>query len=150
MQAIGSPVPSASSGAVPNAAGARIASKRSNSAANAAFNVTNGDVFRWRNVWPALARHFDMAVGDIRPVRLEAFMADKDAVWQQAVRRHGLQPSHLADVAAWAFGDFVFGLDHDIATSTARLRATGFRECVDSEAMFVGQLDAYRAARILP
>ncbi|GIK88245.1 MAG: hypothetical protein BroJett026_37260 [Betaproteobacteria bacterium] len=119
-------------------------------AANAAFNVTNGDVFRWRDVWPALARHFGMAVGEVRPVRLEAFMADKDAVWQQAVRRHGLQPSRLADVAAWAFGDFVFGLDHDIATSTARLRATGFRESVDSEAMFVGQLAAYRAARLLP
>jgi hypothetical protein len=24
-------------------------------AANEAFNITNGDVFEWRNVWPALA-----------------------------------------------------------------------------------------------
>jgi hypothetical protein len=23
--------------------------------ANEAFNITNGDVFEWRNVWPALA-----------------------------------------------------------------------------------------------
>jgi hypothetical protein len=34
-------------------------------AANEAFNITNGDVFEWRNVWPALAETLRLARGDL-------------------------------------------------------------------------------------
>jgi nucleoside-diphosphate-sugar epimerase len=37
------------------------------SAVNEIFNVTNGDYFRWINLWPALARYFNMPCGPPRP-----------------------------------------------------------------------------------
>jgi len=43
------------------------------SAANEIFNVTNGDYFRWINLWPALARYFNIPCGDPLPL---------DAVWK--------------------------------------------------------------------
>ena len=119
-------------------------------AANQAINVTNGDVFRWEHAWPRIAAHFGMRTGDIRPMNLETFMRDKDAVWQRVVRRWGLTPSRLDNVAAWAYGDFVFGIDHDIMSSTTRLRQAGFHDVIDSEAMFLHQLRQYRDAKILP
>ena len=33
----------------------RLTPPQSPQAANEAFDITNGDVFEWRNVWPALA-----------------------------------------------------------------------------------------------
>jgi hypothetical protein len=86
----------------------------------------------------------------VRPTNLEAFMRDKDEVWQRVVGRHGLAPSRLDDVAAWAFGDFVMRMDYDIMSSTTRLRQAGFHAVEDSEAMFLSQLARYREARILP
>jgi hypothetical protein len=32
-------------------------------AANEAFNITNGDVFEWRNVWPGIAETLGVEVG---------------------------------------------------------------------------------------
>lgn len=119
-------------------------------AANRAYNVTNGDVFRWERVWPRIAAHFGMRCGDVRPASLEASMRDMEPAWQRVVQRHALRPSRLADVAAFAFGDFVFRLDHDMMSSTTRIRQAGFHEVVDSEAMFLRQLAQYREARILP
>ena len=119
-------------------------------AANQAFNISNGDVFRWEHAWPRLAAHFGMRPGEVRPVNLEAFMRDKEPVWQRVVQRHHLVPSRLDDVAAWAFGDFVFRLDYDIMSSTTKLRHAGFPEVVDSEDMFLRQLVRYRNARLLP
>ena len=119
-------------------------------AENQAFNVTNGDVFRWSRFWPRLARHFDMRVGDVQPVSLVELMRDKAPVWQAIVRRQGLVPSRLEDVAAWSYGDFVFGLDHDIASSVTRLRQAGFCEALDTEDTLLRQLAQYREAKLLP
>ena len=119
-------------------------------AANRAFNVSNGDVIRWKRLWPRLAQHFGLAVGEVRPGLLTHFMADKDPVWQQVVRRHGLVASRLDDRAVWGFGDFLFRQDYDVVSSTTRLRQAGFHDVVDTEAMFLDHLTRYREGRLLP
>lgn len=119
-------------------------------AANRAYNVANGDLFRWKRLWPRLAGHFGMAIGDVRPALLTELMADKDSVWQKVVARHALVPSRLQDVAAWGFGDFLFRQDYDVVSSLTRLRQAGFADVVDTEQMFVEHLGRYRAARLLP
>jgi len=119
-------------------------------AANQAYNVSNGDLFRWKRLWPRLADHFGMAMGEVRPSRLGELMADKDPVWQSVVRRHALAASRLDEVAVWGFGDFLFNQDFDVVSSTTRLRQAGFHDIVDTETMFVGHLTRYREARLLP
>lgn len=119
-------------------------------AANRAFNVSNGDVFRWKRLWPRLAAYFGLAVGEVRPCLLAQLMADKDPIWQQVVRRHGLVASRLDDRAVWEFGDFLFRQDYDVVSSTTRLRQAGFHDVVDTEAMFLDHLMRYREARLLP
>jgi nucleoside-diphosphate-sugar epimerase len=119
-------------------------------AANQAFNVSNGDLFRWKRLWPILADYFGMAMGEVRPGNLTQRMADKDRVWQSVVRRHGLTASRLDDMAVWGFGDFLLSQDYDVVSSTTRLRQAGFHDMVDTEAMFLGHLARYRDARLLP
>lgn len=114
-------------------------------ARNRAFNVTNGDVFRWERLWPRLAEAYGVRCGIVRPMKLSAWMADKGAVW---ARIGGTLP--LSDVARWDFADFVFGLEHDLFASTTRLRRAGFAECLDSIELLLGQIGAYRQAGVLP
>jgi nucleoside-diphosphate-sugar epimerase len=120
------------------------------SAANQAFNITNGDLFRWSRLWPRLADYFALPRGTVRPLPLARWMADKEPLWQSIVARHGLLAQPLSAVARWDFLDFALGLQHDVACSMNRARLAGFHDTEDTTAMFCRHLDAYRAARILP
>ncbi|MBV8836373.1 MAG: SDR family oxidoreductase [Alphaproteobacteria bacterium] len=117
---------------------------------NQAFNVVNGDLIRWRTFWPKLAAHLGVRPGEVRPFRMSAWVHDKAPVWQEIVRRHGLARTRLDEVADWAFADFHWAQGYDVFSSSAKLRAAGFDESIDSEAMFLDHLDRYRKARILP
>jgi nucleoside-diphosphate-sugar epimerase len=117
---------------------------------NAAFNVTNGDCFRWCQVWPLLARWFGMPCGVPRPMKLATWMADKGPVWDRIAERHGLQRRSLESLASWEFADFVFAKDWDLLSDTGRLRRAGFNASVDSIAMIRDQLGRYRDAKLLP
>jgi len=117
---------------------------------NAAFNVTNGDSFRWCQVWPLLAQWFEIPCGVPRGMKLAKWMADKGPVWDRIVARHELEPRSLGSLASWEFADFVFEKEWDLLTDTGRLRRAGFNACVDTIAMIHDQLDQYRDARLLP
>jgi nucleoside-diphosphate-sugar epimerase len=117
---------------------------------NAAFNVTNGDNFRWSRVWPLLAQWFGIPCGVPRRIKLARWMADKGPVWDRIVTRHGLQSRSLESLASWEFADFVFEKEWDLLTDNGRLRRAGFNVCVDTIAMIHDQLQQYRDARLLP
>ena len=117
---------------------------------NAAFNVTNGDSFRWCQVWPLLAQWFGIPCGVPRHMKLATWMVDKGPVWDRIVARHGLKPRSLESLASWEFADFVFAKEWDLLTDTGRLRRAGFNACVDTIAMLLDQLNQYREARLLP
>lgn len=118
--------------------------------ANQAFNITNGDCFRWENLWPGFASYFDLAVGPVRKISLAHVMADKATVWDRIVERHGLKPTPYEDMALWSYGDFVFSPGYDVLTDTTKARLHGFHDVVDSQAMFIEMFDRYRAARLIP
>jgi nucleoside-diphosphate-sugar epimerase len=118
--------------------------------ANAAFNVTNGDVFRWSRLWPRLADFFGVPLGQIRPIKLADWMADKEPVWSRIVEKHGLKRQKLTDVANWQFADFQWSQDYDVIANVNKLRLAGFHGLVDTEDMFLNHLARYRAEKFLP
>jgi len=115
-----------------------------------AYNLTNGDVFRWRQLWEAVARWFDMEVGEPQTIPLATYMSDKGALWHSLTERHGLQPIPYEQLAAWAFGDFIFRCDWDVISSTTRIRQAGFHDVVDSTEMFLRLFEQLRAQRVIP
>ena len=117
--------------------------------ANRAFNVTNGDCFRWCNLWPFLAERFGVRPGAVRSMPLTHWMADKAPVWDAVRRRHDLVLP-IEQVASWDFADFFFGMDYDVLSSMTAARTAGFAGFVDSWSMFAEQIAGYRAVGILP
>ena len=54
------------------------------------------------------------------------------------------------EIAAWAFGDFVFASDYDIVSDTSKARRFGFHECVDTEEMLLRLFAEFRRNRVIP
>lgn len=118
--------------------------------ADQAFNVTNGDVFRWSRIWPRIAGAFDMPCGNVRPLRLAVAMQGREAVWDRVRERYGLAPRPLPEVASWGYLDATLERTWDEVFSTNKARAFGFHDWEDSEGRLIALIDEYRAAKILP
>jgi len=117
---------------------------------NQAFNITNGDYFRWRNLWPKIADVFEMQIGDPKTICLTQQMAEKSPLWKKMTTKYGLKSVLYTDLVAWPFADYVFGADWDIMSDVTKSRLYGFQEAVDSEAMFMRLLRRFREERIVP
>ena len=117
---------------------------------NQAYNVTNGDVFRWYQLWPMIADVFEMKTGEPQQISLTTHMADKADLWQQLQDKYGLKPIAYEQLAAWPFADYVFGTDWDVMSSLTKLRRAGFHEIIDSHEMFESLLRRFRDEQIVP
>ncbi|MGV0034874.1 MAG: hypothetical protein ACNYPE_07870, partial [Candidatus Azotimanducaceae bacterium WSBS_2022_MAG_OTU7] len=70
---------------------------------NQTFNITNGDVFRWQDIWPALAQLFDMKTGEpARKLLSESLYAREDD-WSQLTSQHGLKPYTIRELVGDSF-----------------------------------------------
>jgi nucleoside-diphosphate-sugar epimerase len=119
-------------------------------AANEAFNINNGDLFRWEEMWPKLAEYFDLPVAHPLPMSLADVMSDKESTWEEIVAAHDLAPTPYAEVSSWPFGDAVFSWDYDLIADGSKARRHGFHEYVDTAEMFVRIFDEMRELRIIP
>jgi nucleoside-diphosphate-sugar epimerase len=120
-------------------------------ARNEIFNITNGDCFRWKHLWPRIATVFDMPPADPIPTALPVYMADKKPVWEAIVRKYALQPLPYELVASWPFADAILRLmEFDNISSTIKARQAGFHDCIDTEEMFNRFFARLREDRVIP
>lgn len=118
--------------------------------ANQAFNITNGDLFRWNEMWPKIAAFFDLETAPPLQMSLETVMADKEPLWKAMVEKYGLMKNDYKDVSSWRFGDFVFSWDYDFFADGSKARRFGFHEFVDTERMFMDIFADFRRRKIIP
>ena len=118
--------------------------------ANQAFNINNGDLFRWQDMWPTIAAFFDMDMAPPLPMSMDVAMADKEPVWDRIVAEHDLRRTPFSDVSSWTFGDFVLGWDYDVIADGSRARRLGFHRHVDTRVMFTEIFADLRSRRIIP
>jgi nucleoside-diphosphate-sugar epimerase len=119
-------------------------------AAGEAFNITNGDVFRWSTFWPRLAEIYGLPYAEPRPMWLAAVMPDKAPVWDHIVAKHGLAPTKFEEIASWQFADAILHMGNDIFRSTMKARRFGFDGFVESDRSFAEFVVRLRESRIIP
>jgi nucleoside-diphosphate-sugar epimerase len=119
-------------------------------AAGEAFNVTNGDVFRWERMWEDVAGHLGQDIAGPVPLRLAQHMSDKGPLWRKLAESNGLVEPDLGKLVGWGFGDFIFRTETDVISDVNKLYRHGFTERMDSRASLLGALDRLRQKRILP
>jgi nucleoside-diphosphate-sugar epimerase len=121
-------------------------------ARNEAFNIVNGDVFRWSWLWGRIADWFGVQPagfsGTIEP--LEAAMANDRELWRGIAQRHGLAEPELDRLASPWHTDLDLGRPIEVMTDMARSRKLGFSSWQATDASFFDLFSALRAARLIP
>ncbi len=121
-------------------------------ARNEAFNVVNGDVFRWSWMWPRIARWFGLEAapftGEHTP--LEVQMADAAPVWATIARKYDLAEADLATVASPWHTDADLGRPMEVVTDMSKSRKLGFLDYQATDESFFELFSRLRQARIIP
>ena len=126
-------------------------------ARNEIFNVTNGDVFTWPNVWPAIADALGFAPGGQVPLSLDTEIRPREAEWAEIRNQHGLVCGTLEQFVGLSFeyADYTMGFGRTepgppALVSTIKLMQAGFTEVIDTEAMFRKAFAEMQAKKLLP
>ena len=126
-------------------------------ARNEAFNVTNGDVFTWENVWPAISDALDMKPGGAVPLSLAQQYPNWIAPWEALRRKHNLISPGLEAFVGLSFQYADYSMRYGQTrsgppsiVSTVKINQAGFTEMMDTEAMFCKWFKQARSHRLLP
>jgi nucleoside-diphosphate-sugar epimerase len=126
-------------------------------AAGEIFNITNGDVFVWQNLWPGFAGTLGVETGPAAPLELKTWLPARGAVWDRIVAKHNLAPTRLSDLLGEShfYADFCFAHGATrppppVLVSTIKLRQAGFDDCIDTEDMFRDWFRVLMEQRLVP
>lgn len=117
---------------------------------NQAFNITNGDLIRWNDLWPEIAAYFNIETAPPLHMPLEIIMADKEPLWKKMQQKYGLKKHSYQQVSSWGFGDFVFSREYDFFSDGSKARQMGFYEFIDTKKMFFDLFDKLKQQKVIP
>jgi nucleoside-diphosphate-sugar epimerase len=117
-----------------------------------AFNVVNGDVFRWQWMWTRIAEWFGLEAapfdGTMRP--LEPQMAGDAATWRAIAEREGLAEPDLRRVASPWHTDADLGRPIEVVTDMSKSRRLGFTSYRATDDAFFDLFQRLRTDRLIP
>lgn len=121
-------------------------------ARNEAFNVVNGDVFRWSRLWNRIAAYFDVKpVGFTNIIHsLEKEMANDEEIWNQIARKYNLKEKELSRMATAWHTDLDLGRPIEVMTDMSKSRKLGFNIYQDTEETFYDLFKQLRAENLIP
>jgi len=122
------------------------------SAKNQAFNITNGDVFRWKWLWKKLADWFGIEAedfdGQIRP--LENELNNSNIIWKEIAEKHSLKENNLDRLASAWHTDLDLGRPLEVMCDMSTSRKLGFTAYQNTEDSFTELFERLRAEKLIP
>jgi nucleoside-diphosphate-sugar epimerase len=121
-------------------------------AENEAFNVVNGDVFRWSWMWERIAEWFGVEPakfpGEGTPLELQ--LADAGPIWAEIARKHKLVQSDLKVLASAWHTDADLGRPIEVLTDMSKSRKLGFLDYQATSDSFFDLFSRLREEHIIP
>ncbi|OIV97661.1 hypothetical protein TanjilG_12418 [Lupinus angustifolius] len=121
-------------------------------ARNEAFNISNGDVFKWKQLWQVLAEQFgieDHGFEEGSNLKLSELMKNKGPVWDEIVKENQLLPTKLEEVGDWWFSDLVLSGEPGLDSMT-KSKEHGFLGFRNSKNSLITWIDKTKAYKIVP
>ena len=121
-------------------------------AGNKAFNVVNGDVFRWRWLWPQIAAYFAVTPeGPPTPIApLEPRMQQAPEQWRGIAATHQLAEPDVTRLASWWHTDGDLGRTVECVNDMSKSRRMGFQAFQPTPDAFLALFDRLRRERLIP
>lgn len=121
-------------------------------AANQAFNITNGDVFRWSWLWQQIADWFNVEAagfdGTIHPLEIE--MAGDALLWKEIAAKYNLKEPALDRLASAWHTDLDLGRPIEVMTDMSKSRKLGFTVYQPTNDSFFDLFEKLRTERLIP
>lgn len=122
------------------------------SAKNQAFNITNGDVFRWKWLWERLANWFGIQAegynGSIRP--LEKEMENTQEIWTKIAEKYNLKEKNVNRLSSAWHTDLDLGRPLEVMCDMSKSRKLGFTAYKNTEDSFIEVFERLRSENIIP
>jgi nucleoside-diphosphate-sugar epimerase len=120
-------------------------------ARNEAYNVVNGDLFRWSWLWPRIAGFFGVEPGYAgRQLSMVEEMKGIGPIWQEIAARHGLVEPDISRLATWWHLDLNLGLPIECIADMSKSRLRGFLDYVYTPDALYGLFRRLGRERIIP
>jgi len=119
---------------------------------NQAFNTVNGDIFRWRWLWPQLAAYFgvEAAPPPAETTPLETQMSEAAPLWAEVAAKYGLVESNVDKLASWWHTDADLGRKIECVNDMTKSRELGFMEFRETPASFFELFEQLKKSRVIP
>lgn len=122
------------------------------SAKNQAFNIVNGDVFRWKWLWKRLADWFGIEAedfdGTVRP--LENELNKNHSIWKKIAEKYSLKEDNLDRLASAWHTDLDLGRPLEVMCDMFNSRNRGFTAYQNTEDSFTGLFEKLKEERLIP
>ncbi|MEM7078066.1 MAG: NAD-dependent epimerase/dehydratase family protein [Pseudomonadota bacterium] len=126
-------------------------------AAGETYNLTNGEVFCWRDMWPAMAASLEVDIGPDKPLSVAEFMLAHGDTWRTIADTHDLVEPELTNILGEShfYADLCFAYGADTApkpalVSTVKIKQAGFTATYNTEESFCFWLHDLRYRRVIP
>lgn len=121
-------------------------------AADEAFNIVNGDVFRWQWMWSRIAEWFGIepAPFDGSVSTLESQMVDDAKTWRDMAAKHGLAEADIDRLISPWHTDADLGRPLEVVTDMSKSRRLGFLEYQPSDDAFFNVFATLRERKLIP
>ena len=121
-------------------------------ARNQAFNIVNGDVFRWSWMWTRLADWFGISPAPYpeEGIPLERQLINAGPVWADIARKYRLAEPDLGRLASAWHTDADLGRPIEVVTDMSKSRQLGFLDYQATDQSFFNLFVRLREARIIP
>jgi nucleoside-diphosphate-sugar epimerase len=119
---------------------------------NQAFNVVNGDVFRWSWMWTRVAGWFGLQAAPYpgEPTPLESQLADAGPLWTRIARKHNLSETDFTALTSAWHTDADLGRPIEVVANMNKSRKLGFLNYQASDESFFDLFARLRGANIIP
>ena len=119
--------------------------------ADQAFNVVNGDVFRWSWMWSRIAAWFGVPAEPFpsEPAPLVRQLADAAPVWKAIATKHHLAETDFDRLSSAWHTDADLGRPVEVVTDMSKSRKLGFLDYQATDDSFF-DLFSLREKRIIP
>ena len=124
--------------------------------ANEVFNIANGDVIAWRDLWPEIAAFHGLPLGAPELCRMSEEMPKHAETWRKLADREGLRVNDLDALIglSWQYADLLWGAarvpERPPLISTIKAREFGFQDCIDTGDAILQLLGEMQRERYLP
>ncbi|KAH8549734.1 NAD(P)-binding protein [Umbelopsis sp. PMI_123] len=148
-----------------NTAAFQLFISTSDNIASGAYNITNGDKPSFKDLWPKIAKYFEMEISD--PITFDEkaknpaegsyylqfstvdFAKANRSVWDEIVKKHALKSNGFAQ-ATWGFLDGIAGRTWADDSCPEKTRSTGWNRSIDTLQSYFDVFDEMKKDRIIP